>query len=153
MPNERFGLPWSAIQDWHRAGLRIAATDGCFDLLHAGHIRMLRWAALQADKLVVVLPDDASISAYKHGRPFIPLADRLELVAWLKPVDAVGYYHQSELASLYSELLPDILVNSPEWRGDIVGQAEVEAGGGRVVFFPKIEGLSTTELISKIRDT
>jgi len=151
MPNERFGLPWETIEGWRADGLRLAATDGCFDILHAGHLRMLRWAASQADRLVVLLPDDASVAAYKPGRPFTPLADRVELVSGLKPVDAVGHYRQSDLASLYSELLPDVLVNSPEWRGRVVGQAEVEAGGGRVVFFPKLGGQSTTDLVSRIR--
>ena len=146
-----FGLPWGEILGWRNDGLTMAATDGCFDLLHAGHLRMLSWASDQADRLVVLLPDDASVAAAKPGRPFTPLAERMELVAGLRPVDAVGSYAQAELAGLYARLRPDVLVNSQEWRGRVVGQAEVEAGGGRVVFFPKVAGLSTTGIASRIR--
>jgi len=128
MPDERFGLPWGRIRKWQRDGLRVAATDGCFDILHVGHLRMLRWAASQADRLVVLLPDDASVSASKPGRPFVPLRDRAELVAALDPVDAVGHYTQSDLASLYAELAPDVLVNSPEWQGRV---RTVRGGGSR----------------------
>jgi len=153
MPDERFGLPWGRIRKWQRDGLRVAATDGCFDILHVGHLRMLRWAASQADRLVVLLPDDASVSASKPGRPFVPLRDRAELVAALDPVDAVGHYTQSDLASLYAELAPDVLVNSPEWQGRVTGQSEVEEAGGRVAFFPKAGDWSTTNLVSRIRSS
>lgn len=146
-----FGLPWGEILGWRDGGLTLAATDGCFDLLHAGHLRMLSWARGLADKLVVLLPDDASVAAAKPGRPFVPLTERMELIAGLRPVDAVGSYSQTELAGLYAMLRPDVLVNSLEWRGRVVGQAEVEAYGGRIAFFPKIAGLSTTEIASRIR--
>lgn len=150
-PSGKFGLPWGRIQRWRDAGLSIVATDGCFDLLHVGHLRMLRGAADQGDRLVVVLPDDASVAAMKPGRPFVDLAGRAELVAALDPVDAVGWYPQAELADLYAELRPDVMVNSPEWAGRIVGQAEVEAAGGRIAFFPTVSGLSTSDIISRIR--
>jgi len=146
-----FGLPWGDILGWRGGGLTIAATDGCFDLLHAGHLRMLSWARGLADRLVVLLPDDASVAAAKPGRPFTPLAERMELVAGLRPVDAVGCYAQAELAGLYAILRPDVLVNSPEWRGRVVGQAEVEARGGRVAFFPTVAGLSTTAVAARVR--
>ena len=151
MGDDDFRLPWGDILGWRGGGLTIAATDGCFDLLHAGHLRMLTWARGLADRLVVLLPDDASVAAAKPGRPFVPLAERMELVAGLRPVDAVGSYAQAELAGLYARLRPDVLVNSPEWRGRVVGQAEVEARGGRIAFFPEVAGLSTTGIASRIR--
>lgn len=146
-----YALPQNEIQQWRRDRLTVAATDGCFDLLHTGHLRMLVWAAKQADRLIVLLPDDASVARAKPGRPFNGLAARLELVAGLKPVDAVGHYSQDALADLYASLRPDVMVNSPEWRGRVVGQAEVEAGGGEVLFFPLVGGESTTNLLSRIR--
>lgn len=152
MPTGLFGLPWREIDAWRGSGLRVAATDGCFDLLHPGHVHMLGWAASLADKLVVLLPDDASVAAAKPGRPFVPLADRMEVVAALRAVDAVGHYRQDDLAAAYAALRPDILVNSPEWAGCIAGQAEVEAAGGRVEFFPHIAGRSTSDIVARIRN-
>jgi len=149
--SDRFGLPWGRIRQWHAAGLSVVATDGCFDLLHVGHLRMLRWAAEQGDRLVVLLPDDASVAAMKPGRPFTELSERAELVGGLGPVDATGWYPQAELAELYAELRPDLMVNSLEWVGKIVGQAEVEAAGGRISFFPTMPGRSTSDIVSKIR--
>ncbi len=150
-PSVKFGLPWDRIRRWRKDGKVIVATDGCFDLLHVGHLRMLRWAAALGDRLVVLLPDDASVAAVKPGRPFVDLADRVELVSALEPVDAVGRYPQSELADLYAELRPDVMANSPEWAGRIVGQVEVEATGGRIAFFPTVQGRSTSDIVSRIR--
>lgn len=147
----KFGLPWDRIQRWRDAGTGIVATDGCFDLLHVGHIRMLRWAKALGDRLVVLLPDDASVAAMKPGRPFVGVADRAELVSALESVDAVGWYPQAELAELYAELRPDVMVNSPAWTGRIVGQAEVEAAGGRIALFPTVQGRSASDIISRIR--
>jgi D-beta-D-heptose 7-phosphate kinase/D-beta-D-heptose 1-phosphate adenosyltransferase len=146
----KFGLPWDRIQQWRDARLSIVATDGCFDILHVGHLRMLQWAKQQGDRLVVLLPDDASIAVSKPGRPFVGVADRVELVSALKPVDAAGWYQQAELANLYAELRPDVMVNSPEWAGRVVGQAEVEESGGRIALFPIVPGRSTSDIISKI---
>jgi len=150
---DKFGLPWDQIQRWRDAGLSIVATDGCFDLLHVGHLRMLRWAAGHGDRLVVLLPDDASVAAVKPGRPFMDLESRTELIAGLEPVDAAGWYPQAELASLYAELRPNVMVNSPEWAGGIIGQTEVEEAGGRIIFFPTMPGHSTSDIISRIRAT
>lgn len=153
----RFGLPWGTISSWRSHGLRIVATDGCFDLVHVGHLRLLEWAASCGDKLVVLIPDDAGIASAKGvGRPYTSLEDRAEMLAGLKPVDAVGrvmgYGRDGELVEAYAALRPNIMVNSPEWKGRIVGQAEVEAAGGEIAYFPTIPGYSTSELVSKIRD-
>lgn len=153
MGTGKFGLNWDRIQRWRDAGMGIVATDGCFDLMHVGHIRMLRWAREYSDKLIVLLPDDASVAAMKPGRPFIDLADRVELISALEFVDAVGWYPQAELADLYAKLRPHVMVNSPQWEGKIVGQAEVEEKGGRIVFFPTVSGYSTSDIISRIRAT
>ena len=147
----KFGLNWDQVQRWRNTGMGIIATDGCFDLLHVGHLRMLRWAAAYTDKLVVLLPDDASVAAAKPGRPFVELADRAELVSGIEGVDAVGWYPQAELADLYAKLRPDVMVNSSDWTGKIIGQAEVEEAGGRIVFFPTVSGHSTSDIVSKIR--
>ena len=150
-PNSDGKLPWDQVQEWRDGGLTIVATDGCFDILHIEHLRMLRWAALLGDRLVVLLPDDASVSAMKPGRPFVEVANRAELVLSLGPVDAVGWYQQDKLANLYAELRPDIMVNSSEWEDKIVGQMEIEDAGGRIVLYPTVPGHSTSDIVSRIR--
>lgn len=153
MGTGKFGLNWDLIQRWRNSGMGIVATDGCFDLMHVGHIRMLRWAGDYSDKLIVLLPDDASVAAMKPGRPFVDLADRVELISALEFVDAVGWYPQAELADLYAKLRPHVMVNSAQWEGKIVGQTEVEEAGGRIIFFPTVPGYSTSDIISRIRAT
>ena len=138
-------------EHWRRNGLKVVATNGCYDLLHPGHTRSLSWARKQGDRLVVALSDDESVRTLKGpSRPVMPLDDRMEIVGALGCVDAVGWFSEPELHSYYAALRPDTLVKGGEWTGDVEGQAEVEAGGGRVILFPRITEYSTTDIIERI---
>lgn len=135
------------------AGRRIVLTNGCFDLLHVGHLRLLRVARSHGDRLVVALNDDASIRRLKgDGRPITPFAERAELLAGLEVVDwVVGFDDDTPLAVIEA-LQPDVLVKGGDWPLDrIVGRAEVEARGGTVVRVPLAPGVSTSALIERLR--
>ena len=138
-------------EHWRRGGLKVVATNGCYDLLHPGHTRSLSWARKQGNRLVVALSDDESVRVLKGpSRPVMPLDDRMEVVGALGCVDAVGWFSEPELHGYYATLRPDILVKGGEWTGDVEGQAEVEAAGGRVMLFPRITEYSTTDVIERI---
>ena len=131
-----------------RNGRRVVFTNGCFDLLHPGHIRSL------GDALIVGLNSDASVKQLKgEGRPVIPEDERAEILAALECVDGVVIFDDLTPQRTIAALLPDILVKGGDWAGDkIVGREEVEAAGGRVVSAPVVPGYSTTEILRKIRD-
>jgi D-beta-D-heptose 7-phosphate kinase/D-beta-D-heptose 1-phosphate adenosyltransferase len=142
----RFGRP--------RKG-RLVFTNGCFDLLHRGHVAYLAEARALGDYLVVGVNTDASFRRLDKGpgRPVVPEADRAYLLAALANVDAVCLFDEDTPRALISRLLPDVLVKGGDYRlADVVGRDEVEAAGGRVVLIPFVEGYSTTELIRRIRE-
>jgi len=128
-------------------------TNGCFDLLHAGHVRYLAAARALGDILVVGLNDDAAIERLKGpGRPIMRLAERAEVLTALAAVDHVIVFAEDTPLSLIVALEPDVLVKGGDWAlDDIVGRAEVEGRGGRVERIPLVPGLSTTELIRRVR--
>jgi len=128
-------------------------TNGCFDLLHAGHVRYLAAARALGDILVVGLNDDAAIERLKGpGRPIMRLAERAEVLTALAAVDHVIVFAEDTPLSLIVALEPDVLVKGGDWAlDDIVGRAEVERRGGRVERIPLVPGLSTTELIRRVR--
>ncbi len=136
-----------------RAGRRIAFTNGCFDLLHPGHIRTLERARSLGDALVVAVNSDASVRQAKGpGRPLVPEAERAEVLAGLAAVDWVVLFDDATPARLIAWLLPEILVKGEDWgEGEIVGREAVEAAGGRVVRVPIEPGYSTTEILDRIR--
>lgn len=136
---------------WKDNGRRVVFTNGCFDLLHPGHIRLLEQARALGDVLVVGLNSDSSVRALKgEGRPLVPEAERAEMLAALAAVDAVTVFEEPTPRELIAAVLPDILVKGGDWPPDqIVGRAEVEAVGGRVVLLPTVEGHSTSALIQK----
>jgi len=136
-----------------RAGARVVFTNGCFDLLHAGHVRYLAAARALGDILVVGLNDDAAIERLKGpGRPIMRLAERAEVLTALAAVDHVIVFAEDTPLSLIVALEPDVLVKGGDWAlDDIVGRAEVERRGGRVERIPLVPGLSTTELIRRVR--
>jgi D-beta-D-heptose 7-phosphate kinase/D-beta-D-heptose 1-phosphate adenosyltransferase len=137
-----------------RNGRRVVFTNGCFDLLHPGHIRSLELARGLGDALIVGLNSDASVKQLKgDARPVIPERERAEILAALECVDGVLIFDDLTPQRVIAALLPDVLVKGGDWPGDkIVGREEVEAAGGRVVSAPVVAGYSTTEIVKKIRD-
>ncbi len=134
---------------------RVVFTNGCFDLLHPGHIQSLEAARELGDALVVGLNSDRSVRELKGpGRPVIPEQERAEILASLECVDAVVIFDEATPQQIIAALLPDVLVKGGDWPDDgIVGRAEVEGAGGRVVRLPVVEGYSTTKILVKIRAT
>ena len=135
-----------------RNGRRVVLTNGCFDLLHPGHIRSLELARALGDALIVGLNSDASVRQLKgEGRPVISERERAEILAALECVDAVLIFDDLTPREVIAGLLPDVLVKGDDWPGDqIVGRKEVEAAGGRVVSIPVVPGYSTTAILQKI---
>lgn len=134
-----------------RRGARIAFTNGVFDLLHGGHLALLLRARALADVLVVGVNSDASVRRLKgRGRPVVPLAERMEMLAGLKPVDYVVPFADDTPAKLIAALQPDVLVKGGDYRLDqIVGRDVVEARGGRVVRVRLRAGRSTSGLLER----
>jgi len=147
-----------ALLDAHgrmkRAGKRLVFTNGCFDLIHAGHVRYLSEARALGDALVVALNSDRSVRALKgEGRPILNEHERAEVIAALEAVDYVIIFDEETPRELIAALLPDVLVKGGDWPLDeIVGRDEVEAAGGRVLSLPYVEGSSTTDIIERIRN-
>jgi rfaE bifunctional protein nucleotidyltransferase chain/domain len=136
-----------------RNGKRVVFTNGCFDLLHPGHVKLLEAARAQGDALVVGLNSDDSVRTLKGpGRPVIPEQERAEILAGLECVDAVVIFDELTPQKTVAALLPDILVKGGDWPGNqIVGREEVEAAGGEVILIDVVQGYSTTEILRKIR--
>ena len=137
-----------------RNARRVVFTNGCFDLLHPGHIRTLEQARELGDVLIVGLNSDKGVRQLKgEGRPVLPERERAEILAALECVDAVVIFNEPTPRELIARLLPDILVKGGDWADDkIVGREEVEAAGGRVVSVPVLPGYSTSEILRKIRE-
>ncbi|HEY7409521.1 MAG TPA: D-glycero-beta-D-manno-heptose 1-phosphate adenylyltransferase [Vicinamibacteria bacterium] len=138
---------------WRAEGRRVVLTNGCFDLLHPGHLALLERARAEGDVLVVAINSDASVRALKGGgRPLVPEGERAEALRALEAVDAVVVYDEPTPERVVRELAPDVLVKGADWALDeIVGRAEVEGSGGRVVRVDLVPGLSTTALLARIR--
>ena len=136
-----------------RNGRRVVFTNGCFDVLHPGHIKTLEQARELGDALVVGINSDASVGSLKPGRPLVPQAERAEILAALECEDAVVIFNEPTPREIVTALLPDILVKGGDWADNrIIGREEVEAAGGRVVSIPVVPGYSTTEILRKIRE-
>lgn len=140
-------------QAWRASGRRVVFTNGCFDLLHAGHVRLLEAARSQGDLLVVGLNSDASVRRLKGPtRPVLPEGERAEALRALEAVDRVVLYEQDTPLETIRALVPDLLVKGADWApGTIVGADVVEAAGGRVVRVELLAGRSTTGLIERTR--
>jgi D-glycero-beta-D-manno-heptose 1-phosphate adenylyltransferase len=138
-----------------RNGRRVVFTNGCFDLLHPGHVRCLAEARSLGDLLVVAVNSDGSVRGNKGSeRPLVPQNDRAEVLAALASVDYVTIFDEPTPRDLIARLLPSVLVKGADWGPqDVVGREEVEAAGGRVVSIPLAPGYSTTNLLQKIRKT
>lgn len=140
------------IEDLQRQGQRIVFTNGCFDLLHPGHIRYLREAAQLGDALVVAINSDASVRRLKGTpRPLQPEQERAEILCALEMVSFVVIFDDDTPLEVIRTLVPDVLVKGGDWTPDrIVGRQEVEAAGGRVLSLPFAEGFSTTRLVDAV---
>ena len=136
-----------------RNGRRVVFTNGCFDLLHPGHIQSLEQARALGDALIVGINGDASVRELKGPRrPILPELERAEILAALECVDAVVIFPELTPRETIAALLPDVLVKGGDWAGDqIIGREEVEAAGGRVVSVPVVPGYSTTAILAKMR--
>ncbi len=136
-----------------KRGARIVFTNGCFDLLHAGHVRYLQEARSLGDALVVGVNDNASVARLKgQGRPFNDLEDRVEVLGALECVDMVVPFSEDTPSLLIESISPDFLVKGADWEGkEVAGAAFVEKQGGEVRFIPLHEGRGTTNLAERIR--
>lgn len=136
-------------QTWRRQGETVIFTNGCFDLIHVGHVRYLALARAMGDHLVVGLNADESVARLKGpGRPLTPESERAEILAALEAVDAVTLFREDTPLELIKALSPDVLVKGDDWApGAIVGREHVEAKGGRVVTIPVVAGRSTSRLL------
>jgi rfaE bifunctional protein nucleotidyltransferase chain/domain len=141
------------VRRTQRKGERVVFTNGCFDLLHIGHVRSLEQANRLGDRLVVAINTDVSVRKLKGPlRPLIPARQRAELVAALSSVDWVVLFSALTPLSLIKALRPDVLAKGGDWPLDeIVGRREVESWGGRVVRLREVPGVSTTSLIERLR--
>lgn len=138
---------------WKQDGSRVVFTNGCFDLLHPGHVALLERARAEGDILVVGLNSDRSVREIKGpGRPVVPEAERAEVLLGLESVDRVVVYDEPTPAELITALVPDVLVKGADWALDaIVGRDVVERAGGRVVRVDILAGRSTSALLQRIR--
>ena len=138
-------------RQWKQAGKRVVFTNGCFDLLHAAHVRLLEQARALGEVLVVGINSDRSVRELKgESRPLVPEVERAEVLSALEAVDAVTIFDEATPRELIAALLPDVLVKGGDWGTNIVGKEEVTAAGGRVVSLPYEQGYSTSELIERI---
>jgi len=138
----------------HKAlGDRVVFTNGCFDLLHPGHTRYLADARKLGNLLIVAINSDRSVRSLKgEGRPIFPQEERAEILAALEAVDYVTAFDDPTPQAVIARMLPHVLVKGAGWGpNEIVGRAEVEAAGGRVVSMPAVPGFSTTGIVSAIQ--
>jgi rfaE bifunctional protein nucleotidyltransferase chain/domain len=133
---------------WHMEGKSVVFTNGCFDLLHRGHVRLLEQARSMGDVLILGLNSDAGVERMKGpSRPILPERERAELAAELEAVDAVVLFDEETPRELIASLLPDVLVKGADWSHFIAGREEVEDAGGLVVTLDLEPGYSTTNLV------
>ena len=133
---------------------KIVFTNGCFDLLHRGHVHLLRTAKGYGDLLIVGINSDSSVKAIKGpSRPVLPQKDRTELIAAMEMVDYVVLFDEPDPYRLIRSIRPSVLAKGGDWvKEKIIGNDFVEEDGGRVVLIPYIKGFSSTEIIERIRN-
>ena len=135
-----------------KQGKKVIFTNGCFDILHAGHTRYLREARKLGDALILGLNSDSSVRAIKgEKRPIVPQDERAEVLAALSSVDYVTIFDEETPLALIEFLQPDVIVKGGDWaEKDIVGADSVRKWGGRVAIMPELEGASTTNIIDRV---
>ncbi|NQT91377.1 MAG: adenylyltransferase/cytidyltransferase family protein [Lentisphaerae bacterium] len=136
------------------AGEKVVFTNGCFDLLHQGHISLVRFSKQQGDLLVVGVNSDASARALKGpNRPILGQQERAGMLAALADVDYVVIFDSLEVTPVVERLRPDVLIKGGDYRPDgVVGHEIVESYGGRIVIAPLVEGISTTDIVERVMD-
>jgi rfaE bifunctional protein nucleotidyltransferase chain/domain len=141
------------LEELRREGKKIAFTNGCFDILHVGHIRYLREAKKTADVLVLALNSDSSVRAIKgEKRPLMSEEERAEILAALEFIDFVTIFQELTPLELINYLKPDILIKGGDWPEEkVIGRDEIKKWGGRVAIIPEVEGKSTTNIVEKIK--
>jgi D-glycero-beta-D-manno-heptose 1-phosphate adenylyltransferase len=136
---------------WKLQGKKVVFTNGCYDILHPGHVRLLERARSLGDLLILALNTDASVQRLKGpSRPFFDESTRAGLALHLEAVDAVTLFNEDTPRELIAALLPDVLVKGADWAHFIAGREEVEAAGGEVHALPLEPGYSTTDIAAKI---
>jgi D-beta-D-heptose 7-phosphate kinase/D-beta-D-heptose 1-phosphate adenosyltransferase len=140
---------YEVVEELKRQGKRVVFTNGCFDLLHPGHVRYLAQARKLGDALLVAVNSDSGVRAIKGpGRPILPEGERAEILAALECVDYVTIFSDLTPQAVIARMLPQVLVKGGDWGPDeIVGRAEVEAVGGKIVSIPVVPGFSTSAII------
>jgi D-glycero-beta-D-manno-heptose 1-phosphate adenylyltransferase len=137
--------------EWRRAGKKVVFTNGCYDVLHPGHIRLLEKARSLGDILILALNTDASVQRLKGpNRPMISETERAELASALDAVDAVTFFDEDTPRDLIAAVLPDVLIKGADWTHFIAGREEVEAAGGKVFALPLEPGYSTTGILEQV---
>ena len=140
-----------ARSEWKAAGKKVVFTNGCYDLLHPGHIRLLERARSLGDILILALNSDDSVQRLKGpSRPLIPEGDRVQVALGVEAVDAVTLFDEDTPRELISAVLPDVLVKGADWAHWIAGREEVEAAGGVVMPLSLEPGYSTTGIVETI---
>jgi D-glycero-beta-D-manno-heptose 1-phosphate adenylyltransferase len=140
-----------ARAEWHRAGKTVVFTNGCYDILHPGHIRLLEKARSLGDLLILALNTDASVARLKGPtRPLISEDERVRMAMQLEAVDAVTLFDEDTPRELIAGVLPDILIKGADWAHFIAGREEVEAAGGKVMALALEPGFSTTNIVEEL---
>jgi D-beta-D-heptose 7-phosphate kinase/D-beta-D-heptose 1-phosphate adenosyltransferase len=156
-PEEKIVFDWALLDEhlaeWRKQGLRVGFTNGCFDLLHPGHVKLLAGARAACDRLVVGLNGDASVTRLKgQGRPVQPVQARAEVLAALEAADLVVVFDEDTPEKLIARVWPTVLVKGSDYkREDVVGHAIVEAAGGQVILIDIVPGHSTSDMVARTR--
>ena len=131
---------------------KVVFTNGCFDLLHSGHIHLFREARKKGDVFIVAVNDDSSIRKIKGtSRPIFPLKERIEILAAIEDIDYLASFSEEIPQKIIARLLPDVLVKGGDWKPEeVVGKREVEDAGGEVEIIPYLEGRSSSDIVKRI---
>ena len=144
----------SIAAEARKKALKVVFTNGCFDLLHRGHVHILRQAKAAGDLLIVALNSDRSVSRIKGPRrPVMPETDRVELIAAMEMVDYVVVFDEPDPYKLIDAIRPNVLAKGGDWKiEEVVGADIVERDGGQIAVIPYLKGFSTSEIIERIRN-
>jgi len=140
------------IEAIRKTGGKVVFTNGCFDILHVGHVRYLKEAKALGDYLIIAINSDSSVRGLKGDkRPIVPETERAEVLASLGSVDFVTIFDEPDPYNVINELKPDFLVKAGDWgEGEIIGSDIVKSSGGEVLRIPFVEGSSSTNIVEKI---